>query len=506
MGDSDKPNPTTLRKRRGVVRASITRLATRLKDLETKVDQPTTLDLAHRMSQKLDSLDSEFKVHHYALVDIIDDDDLSSKEQETLDEHDDEIAELAIRIKKLISLCTATPDSNFRKVATRKQTRISKGVAAITEAIGSLTGSSDDVCLLHQYEEQLRDYKKDLSDIRDSLLSQDLDESDELYTLQAKLEKEMFDCSLQIKKLLLTSRRLPESTPTPDDGKGVKLPKIDVPKFDGNIVNWKTFWEQFYVSIHSRSNLSDSEKLVYLRHSLKDGSAKNVIEGLSRSGEYYAEAVESLKARYDRPRLIHQTHVRMILEAAPLKEGTGRELRRLYDTVQQHLRALKAMDYEPSGPFITSILELKLDTNTMFEWQKHSQDSTDVPHYQKLLEFVNLRAQASEASISDHKRTTRHEEHSAKKTLVAGKPIASFTASATPPSTNRCILCNVDKHPLYACSRFKALNHEQMVSTLKSHNLCLNCLQPGHFVRQCKSLHRCKVCQRPHHTLRYEGD
>lgn len=41
----------------------------------------------------------------------------------------------------------------------------------------------------------------------------------------------------------------------------------------------------------------------------------------------------------------------MILEAAPLKQGTGKELRHLYDTVQQHLRALKAMDYEP---FITS--------------------------------------------------------------------------------------------------------------------------------------------------------
>ena len=88
----------------------------------------------------------------------------------------------------------------------------------------------------------------------------------------------------------------------------------------------------------------------------------------------------------------------------------------------------------------------------------------------------------------------------AKKTLVAGKPITSFTASATPPSTNR-ILSNADKHPLYVCSRFKALSHEQMVSTLKLNNLCLNCLQPGHFVRQCKSLHRCKVCQKPHHTL-----
>ena len=68
------------------------------------------------------------------------------------------------------------------------------------------------------------------------------------------------------------------------------------------------------MSIHSRSNLSDSEKLVYLRHLLKDGSAKNVIEGLLRSGEYYAETIESLKTRYDRPHFIHQTRVRMIIE------------------------------------------------------------------------------------------------------------------------------------------------------------------------------------------------
>ena len=47
------------------------------------------------------------------------------------------------------------------------------------------------------------------------------------------------------------------------------------------------------------------------------------------SGEHYEEAIKSLKDRYDRPRLIHQTHVRMILEAASLKEGTGKELRQL---------------------------------------------------------------------------------------------------------------------------------------------------------------------------------
>ena len=79
------------------------------------------------------------------------------------------------------------------------------------------------------------------------------------------------------------------------------------------------------------------------------------------------EAIECLKSRYDRPRLIHQTHVRAILDAPPLKDGSGKELCRLHDVILQHRRALKAMDYEPSSPFITSVLELKLDVNTMFE-------------------------------------------------------------------------------------------------------------------------------------------
>ena len=34
-----------------------------------------------------------------------------------------------------------------------------------------------------------------------------------------------------------------------------------------------------------------------------------------------------------------------------------------------------------------------------------------------------------------------------------------------------------------------------------SATVCINCLQPGHFVKQCTSLHHCRKCQKPHHTL-----
>ena len=31
----------------------------------------------------------------------------------------------------------------------------------------------------------------------------------------------------------------------------IKFPKLSIPKFDGDVLNWRTFWEQFRVSIHS---------------------------------------------------------------------------------------------------------------------------------------------------------------------------------------------------------------------------------------------------------------
>ena len=136
------------------------------------------------------------------------------------------------------------------------------------------------------------------------------------------LDKQIFDCGLQIKRLMY-SPATPAGMPPESisaDSKGVKLPKLDVPTFDGDLLNWQTFWEQFCVAVHDRSNISDAEKLVYLRNSLKDGPAKGVIEGLSRSGEHYNEAIECLRSHSDRPRLIHQMHVKRIMEI-PLAEA-----------------------------------------------------------------------------------------------------------------------------------------------------------------------------------------
>ena len=307
--------------------------------------------MAQQMLKSLENVDSDFKTHHLALIDLLEEEDDLEREQQVLDEHNEIVAALFARINRLISSLTTSTDPEPCKIVSRRLAHLQRSISAVSTEI-NLMDDTADVCLVRQRQEQLRELKQELTDISRALLSQDIDERDDLMITQSTLETAIFDSSLKLKRTLSALERTSASAAR--DGGGVKLPKIDVPVFSGNLLHWKTFWEQFSVAVHASSSISDAEKLVYLRHSVKDGSTKNVIEGLSQSGDHYAEVIESLRSHYDRPRLIHQAHVKKILEAPALKDGGSKELRHLHDMVQQHLRAVKAMGYEhprdPSSP------------------------------------------------------------------------------------------------------------------------------------------------------------
>ena len=371
--------------------------------------------------------------------------------------------------------------------------RIRAGLEQVDDVIKTATSPATpciDSSLLAQCQEEVFDYKKGLATLYDELSVMDILDDDELFAAHATLERQLSTVSQKIKSLLVVPLMSTSTSITTDTG--VKLPKLDVPTFDGNIIHWKQFWDQFTIAVHNKTSLSNTERTVYLQHAIKDGSAKNVIEGLSHSGDNYEEAIECLQSCYNRPYLIQRTHVQLIVDAPPLKEGNGKELRRLHDTIQQHVRALKTLGCDLPASFITSMIKLKLDVDTLFEWQKHSQAASSVPPFQDLLSFIDLRAQASEASHAAPKKQPQPPR----------KPhnrAASFATNSEVGSD--CVVCKTTKHPLYACTKFKAMSHDDRMQVLKVNRLCTNCLGTGHFKNQCKSIHRCKVCQKPHHTM-----
>ena len=75
----------------------------------------------------------------------------------------------------------------------------------------------------------------------------------------------------------------------------MKLPKLELQKFHGNILKWQVFWDSFEASIHKNPNLLPVDKFNYLRAEL--GDARVVISGLELTNTNYEVAVNLLQAR-----------------------------------------------------------------------------------------------------------------------------------------------------------------------------------------------------------------
>lgn len=113
---------------------------------------------------------------------------------------------------------------------------------------------------------------------------------------------------------------------------------------------------------------------------------------------------------------------------------------------------------------------------------------------------------------------TRHRRHLSKTKerpmcIKEDKHVASFRPSYDTGISDYapCVVCKTEKHPLYSCNEFKGLTHDRMISLLKEHGICLNCLRPCHAPREANtsaesaSVHttRCSMWHRCPSTSRY---
>ena len=176
------------RKKRGTVKASITRFLARIGELETAVDQPDTLNHTQRSLIRLETLNSEYKVHHFPLIDLIEDEAVLQREQEDLDNHDDVVFDVSVCIEKLVNSCTtATKGPDIHKTSSHRLKYLQKNLLAVRDKISELSEGPEDKCHLKQHEEQLADYKKDLADLQTQLLSLDISDEDELFVEHSAL-------------------------------------------------------------------------------------------------------------------------------------------------------------------------------------------------------------------------------------------------------------------------------------------------------------------------------
>ena len=149
--------------------------------------------------------------------------------------------------------------------------------------------------------------------------------SEELLEQGSSIKGALYAVDLKVKRLLHKQTSSPKLSGVCHASTGVKLPKISVPRFDGNIMNWTSFWEQFEVSIQKKENLEDVEKLALPEECLEGWIRQSWSSKDCRKWqEIMPKPWNALQESYDQHRLIHQAHVRASLEA-PTPKGWQRD-------------------------------------------------------------------------------------------------------------------------------------------------------------------------------------
>ena len=171
----------------------------------------------------------------------------------------------------------------------------------------------------------------------------------------------------------------------------MKLPKLNLPLFDGQIEKWSLFWESFEVCV-MKADLPEINKLAYLR-SLLRGEAARCIDGLSLSAANFRAACDILQKRYGKPGRLIYLHVQGLLNL------TGdMPLRELQEALLVHIRSLETLKVggEKYGVVLTPMIVAKLPETVRLEWARTSEGKEG--DLDNLLDFLATEIERQERS------------------------------------------------------------------------------------------------------------
>lgn len=95
------------------------------------------------------------------------------------------------------------------------------------------------------------------------------------------------------------------------------LPKIQLPKFNGDVVSWCTFRDTFKSLVHETPNIGNIDRFHYLVSCLT-GPASSIVSALPPSESNYSIAWTTLCGRFNNQRLLATAHLEKLFAFRPM--------------------------------------------------------------------------------------------------------------------------------------------------------------------------------------------
>ncbi|XP_055623776.1 uncharacterized protein LOC129767178 [Toxorhynchites rutilus septentrionalis] len=286
--------------------------------------------------------------------------------------------------------------------------------------------------------------------------------------------------------------------------KGLKLPTVALPEFDGDFKQWLAFHDTVLALIHSNSDVPDIQKFHYLRAAVK-GEAGQLIESIGISAVNYPLAWQALVNRYANEYLLKKRHLQAMLEVPRVKKETSASLHGTVDDFERHSKILRQIG-EPVDSWSTileHLLCIRLPDESLKAWEDYA-STIEEPTYNALVEFLQRRIRVLDSISVNHTHSpTSYVTTTNVSTARRSSNPRPSTRSAVDTST-RCYACE-QRHPLFKCFKFERLPLTERINLVTLKRLCMNCFRSDHFARNCPSKYSCKTCKKRHHSLLHPG-
>ena len=280
----------------------------------------------------------------------------------------------------------------------------------------------------------------------------------------------------------------------------VRLPKINLPIFNGDITRFQSFWQSFKCSIHEKETISEVHKMNYLM-SLLEGPAYKALQGFEVTDENYDHAKETLQKRFGNQQTIIGTHMKALLSIEGHKNMKMMELRELYDNVNVHIRGLEALGISSDQYgclLIPVILKSMPEDINLIVARNTSQDVWNIKETMEIIRTeIEARERSHGISLFEPVKSGGSHKFTNPKTYPPGGTTRSFVSKGARSNKISRYFCT-NEHYSNECMVVKEV--EKRKSILRDAKRCFNCLRIGHLANDCQSKARCKKSHQKHNT------
>lgn len=390
----------------------------------------------------------------------------------------------------------------------------------ITKESPDLTSLQTYFALVREKASELADLSRKIQDamieagVEEEALTKEMESADE-YT--AKYHQAKFELTGLTEK----GNELPPAMPlqttavsTQESIRTMKLPKIELRKFGGEIKDWLSFWSTFK-KIHNDARLTREDKFHYLLQSTIEGSrAFEVVNSFPPVAENYEKAIQSLKTRFGKKDLLVEFYVRELLKLV-LSRNKNSSLVSTYDKLETHLRALESLDVttDMCAAMLFPLVESSLPEEILRTWQRSMAvsaddvNSTAKDRLTQLMTFLGKEVENEERiqmakSCFDVKDDLTKNKNKKKVKSEQEQDIATAAGLLTMKEANasKCLFCE-ERHDSLHCDKARNMSMDQRVTIVKNKRGCFRCLKTGHSYLKCRNREKCPWCKKSHCLL-----